>query len=188
MATSKKVLRQQAQGVFVNLDIDFDDTYLKNIKKACKKGNVRHIRFGWIDKKKYPSGHKNEGTYIASVAYWQEFGTISKNGDEDSEHIHPRPYFRQFVNKVKFGYNEEIKKYFQSLCTGLVDDTKLTSLATYITYDYFVVVSSQSHKKLSPITIRIKGNSYQLDDTGVMLDSFKAKVFQQSFENIKGSK
>ena len=53
MVTSKKVLRQQAQGVFVNLDIDFDDSYLKRIKKACNKGNVRHIRFGWIDKKKY---------------------------------------------------------------------------------------------------------------------------------------
>ena len=184
MVTSKKVLRQQAQGVFVNLDIDFDDSYLKRIKKACNKGNVRHIRFGWIDKKKYPSGHKNEGTYIASVAHWQEFGTVSDN----NEHIHPRPYFRQLVNKVRFGYNEEIKKYFQSLCTGLVDNTKLTSLAQEITKNYFEVVSSQSHKKLSPITIRIKGHTYQLDDTGVMLTSFKAKVFQQSFENIKGSK
>ena len=184
MATSKKVLRQQAQGVFVNLDIDFDDSYLKNIKRACKKGNVRHIRFGWIDKKKYPSGHKNEGTYIASVAYWQEFGTMGENG----EHIPPRPYFRQLVNKVKFGYNEEIKKYFQSLCTGLVDNVTLISLATEITKDYNEVVLSQSNKKLSPITIRIKGHTYQLDDTGVMLTSFKAKVFQQSFENIKGSK
>jgi len=184
MATSKKVLRQQAQGVFVNLDIDFDDSYLKNIKRACKKGNVRHIRFGWIDKKKYPSGHKNEGTYIASVAYWQEFGTTGESG----VHIPPRPYFRQLVNKVKFGYNEEIKKYFQSLCTGLVDNITLISLATEITKDYNEVVLSQSNKKLSPITIRIKGHTYQLDDTGVMLTSFKAKVFQQSFENIKGSK
>ena len=184
MATSKKVLRQQAQGVFVNLDIDFDDSYLKNIKRACKKGNVRHIRFGWIDKKKYPSGHKNEGTYIASVAYWQEFGTRGESG----VHIPPRPYFRQLVNKVKFGYNEEIKKYFQSLCTGLVDNITLISLATEITKDYNEVVLSQSNKKLSPITIRIKGHTYQLDDTGVMLTSFKAKVFQQSFENIKGSK
>lgn len=184
MATSKKVLRQQAQGVFVNLDIDFDDSYLKNIKRACKKGNVRHIRFGWIDEKKYPSGHKNEGTYIASVAYWQEFGTMGENG----EHIHPRPYFRQLVNKVKFGYNEEIKKYFQSLCTGLVANSTLISLATEITKDYNEVVLSQSNKKLSPITIRIKGHTYQLDDTGVMLTSFKAEVFQQSFENIKGSK
>ena len=132
MTTSKKVLRQQSQGVFVNLDIDFDDSYLKNIRKACKKGNVRHIRFGWIDKKKYPSGHKNEGTYIASVAYWQEFGTMGENG----EHIHPRPYFRQLVNKVKFSYNEEIKKYFQSLCTGLVDNLTLISLATEIKKDY----------------------------------------------------
>ena len=184
MVTSKKVLRQQAQGVFVNLDIDFDDSNLKRIKKACNKGNVRHIRFGWIDKKKYPSGHKNEGTYIASVAYWQEFGIMGENG----EHIHPRPYFRQLVNKVKFSYNEEIKKYFQSLCTGLVDNITLISLATEITKDYNEVVLSQSNKKLSPITIRIKGHTYQLDDTGVMLTSFKAKVFQQSFENIKGSK
>ena len=184
MVTSKKVLRQQAQGVFVSLDIDFDDSYLKNIKRACNKGNVRHIRFGWIDKKKYPSGHKNEGTYIASVAYWQEFGTVGENG----KHIHPRPYFRQLVNKVKFGYNEEIKKYFQSLCTGLVDNITLISLATEITKDYNEVVLSQSNKKLSPITIRIKGHTYQLDDTGVMLTSFKAEVFQQSFENIKGSK
>ena len=184
MATSKKLLRQQAQGVFVNLDIDFDDSYLKRIKRACNKGNVRHIRFGWIDKKKYPSGHKNEGTYIASVAYWQEFGTMGENG----EHIHPRPYFRQLVNKVKFSYNEEIKKYFQSLCTGLVDNITLISLATEITKDYNEVVLSQSNKKLSPITIRIKGHTYQLDDTGVMLTSFKAEVFQQSFENIIGSK
>ena len=184
MVTSKKVLRQQAQGVFVNLDINFDDSYLKRIKKACNKGNVRHIRFGWIDKKKYPSGHRNEGKYIASVAHWQEFGTVSDN----NEHIHPRPYFRQLVNKVRFGYNEEIKKYFQSLCTGLVDNITLISLATEITKDYNEVVLSQSNKKLSPITIRIKGHTYQLDDTGVMLTSFKAKVFQQSFENIKGSK
>ena len=38
MTTSKKILRQQAQGVFVNLDIDFDDSYLNCIKKACNKG------------------------------------------------------------------------------------------------------------------------------------------------------
>lgn len=184
MVTSKKVLRQQAQGVFVNLDIDFDDSYLKRIKKACNKGNVRHIRFGWIDKKKYPSGHKNEGTYIASVAYWQEFGTMGEKG----VHIPPRPYFRQLIYIVRADYKEEIKKYFQSLCTGLVDNITLISLATEITKDYNEVVLSQANKELSPITIRIKGHTYQLDDTGVMLTSFKAKVFQQSFENIKGSK
>ena len=107
---------------------------------------------------------------------------------DNGEDIPPRPYFRQLVNKVKFSYNEEIKKYFKSLCTGLVDNLTLISLATEIKKDYNEVVLSQAHKKLSPITIRIKGHSYQLDDTGVMLTSFKAKVFQQSFENIKGSK
>ena len=68
MVTSKKVLRQQAQGVFVNLDINFDDSYLKRIKKACNKGNVRNIRFGWIDKNKSPEGTRNEGPHHTYVA------------------------------------------------------------------------------------------------------------------------
>lgn len=173
---SKARIRQLAQGVDVDLNIIEDLSGFENLIKACKKAHNRQIRFGWLEKKKYPADKNKPSLYVAQVAFWQEFGT---------ERFVARPYFRQLINQVKYRFNGDIKNFMTDVVHGVVSEQKLLNLANEIEYSYHSTVSRQQYKKLSPITIRIKGHDFQLDNTGVMLNSFKAKVFHQNIENIK---
>ena len=75
------------------INVDFkvveDMSGLKRVLKSVNAAHQRQIRFGWIDKKKYPSTHRSRGLYVAQVAFWQEYGTSK---------FAARPYFRQLIN------------------------------------------------------------------------------------------
>lgn len=169
-------IRQLAQGVDVDLKVTEDLSGLANLIKACKKAHNRQIRFGWLEKKKYPASENKPSLYVAQVAFWQEFGT---------DRFVARPYFRQLINQVKYRFNDDIRWFLKGVAEGVVDDQQLLNLADEIEYSYHSTVSRQQYKKLSPITIRIKGHDFQLDNTGVMLNSFKAKVFYQNIDKVK---
>ena len=169
-------IKQLDQGVDVDLQITEDLTGFKNLIKACKKAHKRQIRFGWLEKKRYPAAKNKPSLYVAQVAFWQEFGT---------SRFVARPYFRQLINQVKYRFNDDIRWFLKGVTEGIVDDQQLLNLANEIDYTYHATVSRQQYKKLSPITIRIKGHDFQLDNTGVMLNSFKAKVFYQNIDNVK---
>lgn len=165
----------------VKLDIKFDDLKLRQIVKACTTGNSRHIRFGWLDRKRYPNDSRHKGIYVATVAYFQEYGT-RKNG---KLYIPPRPYLRLTKNKVRYGYNSKIKEYFQSLCNGVVDITKLNTISEEIKKDYHEAVLTQQYRRLAERTVEYKGHGYQMDETGLLLTSFSSRVYKQNFEYIR---
>lgn len=177
-APSKAKQAQLKVGVDIGLTVHYDMDMLKNIIKVCKEANRRHIRYGWIDKTKYSEG-KNKGLYVATVAYWQEYGTYG------GKHIPERPYFRQTKNVIRSEAREDIKKYFRTLCRGLSGDARLETMAKGFKITYMNVVGSQIHKKLAASTIRIKGKTYQLDHTGKLLSDFNAKVFKKGIDTIK---
>lgn len=163
----------------MGFDIKFDTDFsaLIRLEKAVKQLNSRHIRWGWLKDIKHPTKDgKRSGISVAQIANWQEYGT---------DKIPARPYFRQAINKSRYSYNSDIADIFKSSLNGLVDHIKLNALADNLVKDYHESVVKQNYKKLAEYTVSIKGHTYQMDHTGLMLTSFEAKVYKQSIDAVK---
>lgn len=162
------------------LDTDFkltlDTQGIKNLEKYSRTLNKRHIRFGWYEGKNYPADHDNKGISIAQVAYWQEYGYGA---------IPSRPYFRQAMNKVKRGTRSQIKTIFLTGIHGNNISGGLQKLADSIVLEYQKSVATQNYKSLKDYTIKLKGHTYQMYDSGVMMGNFKARVYHQNQAHIK---
>lgn len=149
---------------------------LQKLEKSCRGINKRHIKFGWIDGKNYPTSNDNAGIPIAQVAANHEFGSG----------VTQRPYFRQAIDIARTTHKPEIINIFLNVVYGTNTAPSLEKLSNELVRDYSESVLRQNYKALSPVTIAIKGHSYQMDDTGVMIENFKAKVYRTSLNNSKG--
>ena len=160
--------------------LDIDTTKLKALQRDIKVLNKRHIRYGWLKNKMHPTAQ----VPIAQVANLQEFGIPAT---EDNAAIPARPYFRQAVNKVRYGYYNDIKYIFIATLEGRDVDSHLNFLAENLRTAYGNSIASQNHKALAPYTVKLKGHKYQMFDSGVMINSFESKVYRQGIGNIKGT-
>ena len=160
--------------------LDIDTTKLKALQRDIKVLNKRHIRYGWLKNKMHP----NAQVPIAQVANLQEFGIPAT---EDNAAIPARPYFRQAVNKVRYGYYNDIKYIFIATLEGRDVDSHLNFLAENLRTAYGNSIASQNHKALAPYTVKLKGHKYQMFDSGVMINSFESKVYRQGIGSIKGT-
>ena len=160
--------------------LDVDTTKLKALQRDIKVLNKRHIRYGWLKNKMHP----NAQVPIAQVANLQEFGVPAT---EDNAAIPARPYFRQAINKVRYGYYNDIKYIFIATLEGRDVDSHLNFLAENLRTAYGNSIASQNHKALAPYTVKLKGHKYQMFDSGVMINSFESKVYRQGIGSIKGT-
>ena len=158
--------------------LDIDTTKLKALERDIRVLNKRHIRYGWLKNKMHP----NAQVPIAQVANWQEFGILAT---EDNAAIPARPYFRQAVNKVRYGYYNDIKYIFIATLEGRDVDSHLNFLAENLRTAYGNSIASQNYKALEPYTVKLKGHKYQMFDSGVMISSFESKVYRQGIGSIK---
>lgn len=149
---------------------------LRKLEKQCKSISKKHIKFGWIDGKNYPASSDNAGIPIAQIASNHEFGTG----------VAQRPYFRQTIDIARRTHNPEITNIFLNTLYGTNTTTSLEKLSNELVKDYSESVLRQNYKALSDITVAIKGHSYQMDDTGVMMQNFKSKIYRTSLNNSKG--
>ena len=160
--------------------LDIDTTKLKALQRDIKVLNKRHIRYGWLKNKMHP----NAQVPIAQVANWQEFGILAT---DDNAALPARPYFRQAINKVRYGYYNDIKYIFIATLEGRDVDSHLNFLAENLRTAYGNSIASQNYKALAPYTVKLKGHKYQMFDSGVMISSFESKVYKQGIGNIKVS-
>ena len=158
--------------------LDVDTTKLKALQRDIKVLNKRHIRYGWLKNKMHP----NAQVPIAQVANLQEFGIPAT---DDNAAIPARPYFRQAINKVRYGYCNDIKYIFIATLEGRDVDSHLNFLAENLRTAYGNSIASQNHKALAPYTVKLKGHKYQMFDSGVMINSFESKVYRQGIGSIK---
>ena len=158
--------------------LDIDTTKLKALQRDIKVLNKRHIRYGWLKNKMHPTAQ----VPIAQVANLQEFGIPAT---EDNAALPARPYFRQAVNKVRYGYYNDIKYIFIATLEGRDVDSHLNFLAENLRTAYGNSIASQNHKALAPYTVKLKGHKYQMFDSGVMINSFESKVYRQGIGSIK---
>lgn len=131
------------------------------------KGFKGTLKVGFFDNAKYPNGE-----YVAQVAFWNEYGTISKNGNR---HIPPRPFMRNVtdnqnamsrifnVAKIELEKGTENEQVAKICGEQLVQMVKLS-------------ITGGSYIPNSAYTIAKKGSSRPLIDTGLMLSSVDFKV------------
>jgi len=158
-----------------DFDIEFDISGIKAIKEAARKASTKHLRFGWLDGKKYPASHKNAGLYVAQVAQWQEYGT---------KNIPARPYAMLAFMKTKTTSLPLIQEYFKDVCNGVYNEGRLQEIAKDGKKNFKDGVMNQGFKALSATTIKIKGHSFQLDHTGFLLNNYDVKVYKTSVDKI----
>ena len=158
------------------VDVKLDISGLKQLEKSCKGITKKHIRYGWIDGKIYPASSANKGIPIAQVAHWQEYG---KAGTPQTPPIPSRPYFRQSIAMTKVNYTTNLSTIFLDVVHNRNTITNLNKLAVELVKDYSESVLRQNFEALSGYTVLKKGHSYQMDDSGIMMNNFKATFYKQ---------
>lgn len=160
------------------LDTTLDMSGLKNLEKSLRGIKKKHIKYGWYEGKTYTDG-KNRGIPIAQIANWQEYGKPSE-GDEPP--IPARPYFRQAIESAGDSHNQTIKNIFVATVSNESPIVDINKLANSLVIDYRQSVARQNHQELSKVTVSKKGHSYQMKDSEVMMDNFKARVYKTSLK------
>lgn len=157
---------------------DFDTKKLQQLSRDLKTIQKRHIKFGWFTPKQHPTA----GVPIAQVAHWQEYG---RPASDNANKIPSRPYFRQAINAYKYSSTttQTLGDVFGAVLRGqgFGDvDSYLWLVAEKLRTYYATSVAMQNYDELHPYTIAKKGHKYQMFDSGVMINSFDAKVFKTS--------
>ena len=152
----------------ITVDLKLDISGIEKLEKRCKSITKKHIKFGWINGKKYPMSTTNGGIPIADIASKHEFGTG----------VHQRPYFRQTINTARNSHNNDVANIFLHTLYNINTQKPLKTLADGLVNDYVNSVARQNYKSLSPVTVAIKGHPYQMLDTGIMMRNFESKVYR----------
>lgn len=132
------------------------------------KGNENILKVGFFDTAKYENGE-----YVAQVAFWNEFGTISKNGNK---HIPPRPFMRNVTdNQNAMSRIFNIAKIELEKGTGNEQVAKICG--EQLVQMVKLSITSGSYIPNSAYTIAKKGAGKRpLIDTALMLGSVSYKV------------
>lgn len=180
--------QRKNQAVSMDFKAELDLTMINNIAKACKQAHTKHIRFGWINGRKY-TGKINKGLYIAQVAQWNEFGTKSnelplfKGGNGG---MPARPSLTYTRLSVEQSLKPFIKDYFLSALDGRYESSKLDTMNNHIKKSFSDVVMNQGFIKLKPTTIKLKGHDFILDGiSGMLLHNFESKTFSTNYSKIR---
>ena len=133
--------------------------FFRNFKnKTRQKGQLAS---GFFSNSVYP-----DGTKVAQVAFWNEYGTLTKN---NKQFIPPRPFFR---NVIKAKLKEWSSNFSILLSKYNYDfDKAYSSLGELIRDDIQQSIVQLKNPPNAPATIKIKGKNTPLQDTGDMLRS-----------------
>ena len=137
------------------------DRFREALGKAGK-GGIGHLDVGFFATAKYP-----DGTQVAAVAAWNEFGTTN---EADETHIPERPFFRQAVDEsedevlalLKAGTDPE---------RGVVTPAMADRIGAYLQGQIQQKIVALREPPNAPSTVKAKGSSNPLIDDGVMLGS-----------------
>ena len=118
------------------------------IQKSFKNAT---LEVGFFENARYPNG-----TYVASVAKWQELGTI---------HIPPRPFMRPTIENKQESW---VRFVNQQSAKGVPTDKIFAQLGELIKGQIITKIGSVNTPPLKKTTIKAKGSSKPLIDTGIM--------------------
>lgn len=126
--------------------------------------NAKHVQVGVIDNSKYP-----DGTSVASVAFWNEYGT-RKNG---KQWIPPRPAIRNTVKEQKEAWAALAR---QGIKAGYSIEKMLGLVGAQMQTDIQYSIITFSTPPNAAYTIAKKKFNAPLRDTMLYHDSIKFEV------------
>lgn len=157
----------------VTLKIDYDFSQVQKIKKNVNRLKDSHIEWGWVDRhKKYSvSDRTRSGIFVATVAIWQEFGTVRKGYGGVVIMQEPRPYMQQSFSIMKATCMLEIRAIAEAAFNG--DDMTLVieAFGKKAVSSIRQSIHMQNMPPLKESTVRKKKGNYQWVETGKMLET-----------------
>lgn len=127
---------------------------------AAKHGNVSA---GILGAGTYP-----DGTNIAQVGVWLEYGTTEKGEGGNGYHIPPRPFLRNTARKQR---KEWRKLFLEGKRQGRSTEQVLKVIGARMAGDIRKAISNFTDPPNAPSTIAKKGKDSPLRDTGTLVNS-----------------
>lgn len=123
------------------------------------------LRVGFLEGATYPAKPHAKSLNVATVAFWNEFGTINAP---------PRPFFRRMIAAKSPRWGEALAKIAKA--SGYNSKRTLALMGTGIKDQLVKSIVDFTTPPLAPSTIKRKGFSKPLIDTGVMQRSVDFEV------------
>jgi hypothetical protein len=134
------------------------EAHLRKLAAKLESGNA--LRVGFLEGARYP-----DGTPVASVAAWQNFGT---------RRIPPRPFFSNLVNTRGEAWGRNLERAL--VMTNYDGAQALSLMGESIKGELAQSIVDTNEPPLSPVTIARKGFEKPLIDTGHMRNSIGYEV------------
>jgi hypothetical protein len=135
---------------------------LEKALAKISKGMRGELSVGFIEGDIYPNG-----TPVAAVAFWNEFGVPEHNQP-------PRPFFRGMIERESAKWPVQIAN--SAKATNYDGEKVLNVMGKEIAGKLIQSINEFSGAPLSEVTVAKKGFDKQLIDTGTMLESVTFKV------------
>ena len=134
---------------------------LQRLLREAGKGGVSGVKVGFFSTAKY-----EDGTPVAAVAAWNEFGT---------ETIPERPFFRRALAEAEDGIVKVLKQGIDPE-KMVVDDRLAGRVGAYVQGEVQESITALKEPPNAPETVRRKGSSDPLLDTGTLRNSVDWEV------------
>lgn len=132
------------------------------------------VNVGWFEDQRY-----DDGTSVAQVARWNEFGT--KAG------IPQRPFMRTAMVQHEKDWIEKLKTIVQKEMDkekSVNIDAALKKFGELVAGDIQETILTGGFQPNAPSTIKRKGHSTPLVDTGVMISSIQARTDKELLSDV----
>lgn len=133
---------------------------MKALESIARRMGGGEVSVGFLEGATYP-----DGTPVAAVAYWNEFG----NSEQPA-----RPFFRQMIAKESQSWPKKMAKLAK--VTGYDGDKVLGLMGEDIQGAIKQSINELESPPLAPSTIKAKGFSKPLIDTSHMINSVGYEV------------
>lgn len=135
----------------------------RKLKEIVDKMGGDTLKVGFLEGATYP-----DGTPVASVAFWNEFGTKNQP---------PRPFFRTMVAEKSPAWPAQMGQLAKS--TGYDGPRVLALMGEQIEGDLKESINKFTDPPLAPSTIKAKGFDKPLIDTSHMVNSTGNEVVKK---------
>ncbi len=144
---------------------------LKRLLREAGKGGVSGVKVGFFSTAKY-----EDGTPVAAVAAWNEFGTKT---------IPERPFFRNALAESERGVSNILAKGIDTK-KMVVDEQLAGRVGAYVAGQVMESITALKGPPNAPETVRRKGSTNPLIDTGMMRASVGWSVEEGPVEYPRG--
>lgn len=140
----------------------------RKLKEIVDKMGGDTLKVGFLEGSTYP-----DGTPVAAVAFWNEFGTTSAGEDKQP----PRPFFRTMVAEKSPTWPAQMGQLAK--VTGYDGPRVLALMGEQIEGDLKESINKFTDPPLAPSTIKAKGFDKPLIETSNMVNSTGYEVVKK---------